>query len=221
MNNHIIDGYCINLEEAYMRKEHMKKEFDNSGINLNFFKAIKHEKGWIGALKSHLSLIKYAKENNMDYILVIEDDAVILDKNNFKNRLTKIVNYLKNNLDSWKIFSGGPWLTKYSKLTNYIKEENLLSVTKTYSATFMIYNKNVYDFFLKYLDIPDDKLIEKNAIDEIIHDNIPVLTQYPIMLWQKNNEYSYVLNAQRDDIRVLYTKSNYNFKRILKQINNI
>lgn len=59
-NNFIIDGYVINLETDLERLDSIKKEFKNSCINLKIFNAIKHEKGWIGCLKSHLSLIKMA-----------------------------------------------------------------------------------------------------------------------------------------------------------------
>lgn len=216
MCDKIITGNIINLEKNVFRKEHIIKEFDNSQINLNFFKAIKHDKGWIGCLRSHLELIKFAKNNDMDMILVIEDDAKIEDREYFNQVFPKILDYLKNNKDKWEIFHGGPIINKFSKIHDYVdKELKLLKISKCSATTFVIYNSNIYDFFLKYYSFSDDKLKNSNKIDMIIYNNFNSLTTYPILVWQIDS-YSDIYKMERNDLTKLKNASNVFFKRLLK-----
>lgn len=217
--NKIIDGYVINLEKDTNRLEHIKNEFKDTSINLKIFKAIEHKKGWIGCLKSHLNLIKYAKENNMEMILVIEDDAYIEDKMLFKNIFPEILSYLKNNIDTWNIFHGGPNINKHSKITNiFSKNPLLIELTLCVSTTFMIYNKNCYDFFINFLYYDDNKLKSSNKIDMLIHNKFKCITTFPCLLWQKSY-YSNIYNCERDDLEKIKISRDKLFKRLIKNNN--
>ncbi len=216
--NKIIDGYIINLEQDIQRKEHILKEFENSPINLNFFNAIKHNIGWIGCLKSHLELINYAKINNMDMILVIEDDAFIENKEYFNIIFPKILNYLSNNKDKWKIFHGGPNINKHSQITNIqIQEPLLFELSKCVSTTFIIYNSNSYDFFINFYNYPDNKLKSTNKIDMLIYNNFNCITTYPCLIWQIDS-FSNVLQTYRVDLQEIKKNRDKNFKRLIKNM---
>lgn len=216
--NKIIDGYVINLEHCSDRREHILNEFQDTCINISLFNAIKHEKGWIGCLKSHLNLIKYAKENNMNMILVIEDDAYIEDKEHFNKIFPQILDYLKNNLDEWKIFHGGPNINKHSVISNiYSNEPLLFNISKCVSATFIIYNINSYDDFLHYLDIEERQLKSSHKIDMLIYNKFNCITTFPCLIWQINS-YSDIYNSYRDDLENIKKYRDINFKRKLKHI---
>ena len=215
----IIDGYVINLESDKERKRNVINEFINSSINLKFFNAIKHETGWIGCLKSHLELIKFAKENNMDMILVIEDDAYIENKNYFNNIFPKIINYLKENKDKWTIFNGGPSINKHAEINNVINmnQFNLYELSKCCSTTLIIYNSTIYDHFIKFLHYPDDKLKSTHKIDMIIYNTFNCIVPYPTLVWQIES-YSHIYNKYRDDLQIIKNNTDIIFKRLIKKI---
>jgi hypothetical protein len=69
--------YCINLDKRKDRWEEVQKEFESVGIadKVQRFSAIENTDGRVGVIQSNLALIKMAKENNWDNIMVFEDDA--------------------------------------------------------------------------------------------------------------------------------------------------
>ena len=214
----IIDGYVINLQNNIVRKEHVQNEFKNTPINLIFFNAIKHEKGWIGCLKSHLELIKYAKDNNMDMILVMEDDAYIENKESFNSTLTYIIKFLKENKNEWTIFHGGPSINKHSSIKNILfKNLLLLNISKCSLTTFIIYNSNIYDYFLNYNNIPDNNLKNSHKIDMIIYNKFNCATVFPCLIWQIET-YSNITNNIRTDFKDIKKSRDILFKRLIKKI---
>ena len=84
--------YYINLDHRIDRKKHIEKQLDDLEWKYTRFSAIKHEIGAIGCSMSHLKLLEYAKENNLDYIVIIEDDMTITDMDLFKTQLNKVLN---------------------------------------------------------------------------------------------------------------------------------
>ncbi len=58
----------INLQEAIERREIIKDLFDKTDLkgNLKFFKAIKHNIGWVGCALSNINLIIEANKKNDD-----------------------------------------------------------------------------------------------------------------------------------------------------------
>ena len=65
----------INLENRLDRKEHIEKELEILDIPYERFNAIKiPEFGALGCSLSHIECLKYAINNNLDNILILEDD---------------------------------------------------------------------------------------------------------------------------------------------------
>lgn len=81
MNKEIFSkAYCVNLKERNDRFEQITKEIARVGLNVEFFRVDRDpEGGALGCLRSHVALIKKAKELNLPYIFIIEDDVVFLD----------------------------------------------------------------------------------------------------------------------------------------------
>ena len=92
----MIDLFVINLIDCKNRREQIIQDFRlYKDIQLNFVEGIRHENGGIGCFLSFKKCIKIAKENNMKYIIILEDDC--LPMNNFENRLKKLLTYLESN----------------------------------------------------------------------------------------------------------------------------
>ena len=69
-----IDVVCINLTTRTDRKEKMMdvlKEYQ-----FRFYHAEPHEIGWKGCYQSHLDVIRWAKQQKLPRILVVEDDIL-------------------------------------------------------------------------------------------------------------------------------------------------
>lgn len=151
------DIYAINLERRSDRKQNVLDQFADFDVcNINFFKAIQHDKGQIGCALSHLELIKFAKQNNMDYIIVIEDD-ILINKAISSKKFIKILSCLTKNFDKYEIFNGSPSFWDKRNNLNEIKKIKFLLdgfsfVSNAQKTTFMIYTKGSYDKILAAYD---------------------------------------------------------------------
>lgn len=71
--------FYINLDERRDRRECVEKQLNALGMPYERFPAIKHRKGLIGCVRSHIQCLTLAKERNMPSVLIVEDDAEFLD----------------------------------------------------------------------------------------------------------------------------------------------
>ena len=152
----MIDIYVINLKKRIDRLEQIKNDFNN--YNLNIIEAEEDEiEGWKGCFKSHLKCISLAKEKQLNYIIVIEDDCK--KTVNFDIDLIKILNWLENNMDKWNIFIGGVTnVWNYNSLIEINDNLDLIEIKTGKTFHFVIYNSNSFDFFLNQeINIPIDK----------------------------------------------------------------
>ena len=143
-----MDAYVINLDKRPDRWQKMQEDWKD--FNLIRVSAVEDNIGFVGCAKSHLSLVKYAKDNNMPYILVLEDDAT--PTKHFKTYWKRCLNYLDDHSDEWDIFNGGPvaiYKNTIKKLTSHFyKTDSALAIH------FVIYNKKCYDRVLSWNDLP-------------------------------------------------------------------
>lgn len=137
--------YCINLDERQDRWVSAKKEFELIGIsNYERFSAIKNDIGHIGCRDSHIEVIKDAKKNNYNKILILEDDFVFINKN--KNLIDSILKQLSN--VEWELFYFGATVHLYDgKLVTV--DENLVLTNFAYTTHSYAVNSNVFDFIIE------------------------------------------------------------------------
>lgn len=151
-SSHKYNSYVINLKSREDRRKIFIENFKDYDINISFFDAIEHNKGYIGCGLSHLYLIQYAKYNNLPYIIVFEDDSKLLINN---EDFVRMIDILINNLDKWEIFNGCPsFWDKRNNINslNVINSFNgeFVNVNWGQSTSFMIYNQSSYDKMLSY-----------------------------------------------------------------------
>lgn len=81
----------INLDNRIDRKNQIINELEKMNLKYERFPAIKNENGALGCSKSHLEVIKLAKEKKYKNILVLEDDFdFLVNKDEFNNQINKL-----------------------------------------------------------------------------------------------------------------------------------
>ena len=73
----------INLTSRPDRKIHIEGQLRGVGLNPIRFNAIKLKNGRVGCSMSHLKCLQIAKNNNWPYVMICEDDLLILNNEKF------------------------------------------------------------------------------------------------------------------------------------------
>jgi GR25 family glycosyltransferase involved in LPS biosynthesis len=135
--------YYINLENRSDRKTSVENELNSLGWKYQRFNAIKTKDGRVGCSMSHLKLIKMAKEKNLDYIVIVEDDIQFMRKTWYNERI-------KNIMDTdFDVFLLAGNLRPPIYKTNY---ENIVKVSKSFTTTGYIVKKHYYDKLIDNID---------------------------------------------------------------------
>ena len=135
-----ISGFYINLNSRVDRKVHVERQLDLLGIrdNVKRFNAIHNANGRIGCSLSHLKCIQMAKEQNMEFVLILEDDVSFLLPNDF---VENVNNFLSNPKNKWDVLLlAGNNLPPFT--TN---DEVSIRVTHCQTTTGYIVRQHYYD----------------------------------------------------------------------------
>ena len=163
--------YVINLEKRIDRLQTISDELARHNIEFQVFKAFEEENdGTLGCLKSHLQLIKLAKEKQLPHIFIMEDDCFYSD---FK---------FSNPPEDWKMLFFGGVVNKVYNNDNYEWKR----VSNWYAHSYVIHN-SIYDLCITEIE----KNIGKKAVDEVycedIHPQINSYMHYPLLSYQKED----------------------------------
>lgn len=212
----------INLDQRQDRLNKIKRMFSQfEFVKLRRFSAISHKIGWIGCALSHIRVVKEAKNRNLDYVIVLEDDTYIRDPVRFKQLFPRIMNYLQNNLEKWDLFQGNSTYSHYKpgqRVT--LADENLNIISYQYGRTtnFIIYNKSIYDKLLSLETIYSNMQLtsyEKDSFDVRMLSGSPrILTVLPFLSYQYT-DLSNIENRVISYDDVLDKNQNYLMKRLL------
>jgi GR25 family glycosyltransferase involved in LPS biosynthesis len=138
-----LTAYIINLKHRTDRYNHIITELSKLDIsNFNIIDAIKHDVPWKGCFFSHIKCIQHAKNNNLPYVLILEDDCIFTDdaQTHLINALTEL-----QNLD-WDMFFLGANLQKpTSRVT-----DSLLKLSGAWAAHAYIVHSRLYDMILNF-----------------------------------------------------------------------
>lgn len=155
--------YLINLNHRTDRKEESFAQLSNGSFSVSIFNAVETPVGWHGCALSHLSLIKYAKDKGLPYIIVAEDDILLKVDS---AAVTSTINSLVQNLNEWEIFNGSPTFWDIRDNMSFLTcgrvafSTDLVEINWGQAATFMIYGHLCYDRMLQF-NISDDTQIDQ------------------------------------------------------------
>ena len=85
--------YYINLEHRTDRKDKVEAELSGLGWEYQRFNAVKHKSGRVGCSTSHLRLLEMAKEKDLEYIVIVEDDIHFTHPELYKALLNQFFSY--------------------------------------------------------------------------------------------------------------------------------
>jgi len=186
------DVYVINLDERTDRWDHIQKEFgEYEFLNLIRFPAISHEIPWIGATLSHIKIAELAKEKNLDYVIVMEDDNAIFNKDeiNFETKFLETINFLKQQIDKWKIFKFSCTYVNKDANKGAIKAINedigIYQLNVSQAANFLIYNQTSYDAIIAHKN--NINSMEPDIIDIFLNTISPSWVLHPNITYQYAN----------------------------------
>jgi glycosyl transferase family 25 len=142
--NEIKNIFYINLDSRPDRKSHFEKQMQLIGLSATRFNAIKHSIGAIGCSMSHLELLKMAKSNNLEYIIIMEDDITFLNPGIFLNSLN---HFLSNDINFDVLLLAGNNMGEYKRINNFC-----VKISKCQTTTAYLVKSHYYDKLINNID---------------------------------------------------------------------
>lgn len=198
------DFVCLGLPESTERAKDFAK--DNL-YNIHTFPGLRHKKGWIGCGLSYKFMLKKAKEQKLNQLVICEDDVEF--KPNFSEDLANIRSYLETQKD-WDIFSGViADLNKNARITKLDKTKTgeYIYIDKMTSMVFNIYSARFFDKIVGWNE--SNQNVEENAIDRYIENssNVTTITRLPYLVGHKEDLNSTLWGFQNDVYSEMIKKS--------------
>jgi glycosyl transferase family 25 len=156
--NDIKNIYYINLEFRLDRKIFIEKQMENLGLNARRFNAIKHNIGSIGCSLSHLQLLKFAKEQNYEHILILEDDIHFLKPELF---ISNINNFLKNHKNFDVLLIAGNNVGNYT-----IIDKNCVKIQACQTTTGYLVKNHYFDKLINNFENGVNNLIKNPSLEK-------------------------------------------------------
>jgi GR25 family glycosyltransferase involved in LPS biosynthesis len=157
--------YYINLAERPDRKDETIKELQKIGINNpQRVNAVKYLTGAIGCALSHLICLEMAKQQNLDYVLIVEDDITFLNPNLFIKQFNKFL----NNCNNWDVVL----LSGNNGCPCKIIDDSYVKITRCQTTTGYLVKNHYFDKLIANFKEGVQKLIKEPtkrplyAIDE-------------------------------------------------------
>lgn len=185
------DRICLSLPESVSRK----KAFDQDNkFGFEFFPGLKHRLGWIGCGMSYKFMLKKAKDQALDKILICEDDVYFPPE--FQEKFEKVLAYTKQN-DDWSIFSGIMADVGRVKILNHENKDGVdfVYLDKIISMVFNLYDKSAFDMIADWDEL--NRNVHTNAIDRYLENKkLRVLTTCPFLVGHKEDLNSTIWGQQ-------------------------
>ena len=141
--------FYINLDSQVDRRVHVEAQLEKMGWKYSRFPAIKKADGRLGCAMSHLKVITMAKEMNLPFVCVVEDDIMFQKPDFYRKQLKK---YLSSNPEFDVFLIAGNTVGGSSsdgkKRTERISE-NVSRVYKSFTTTGYIVKCHYYDTLIE------------------------------------------------------------------------
>ena len=134
----------INLDERNDRMILCENELKKIGVSKpQRFSAIKNKRGNVGCSLSHLKCLENARDDNLPYICIFEDDVVISKPNQLKN----VVNRILEQGVQWDVMLLAGNIFKPHKLVT----DDYIVVNRSYTTGAYIVKQSYYDTLITNL----------------------------------------------------------------------
>ena len=147
INDYFGGIFYINLEQRIDRKDEMEKELNNMELKYERFNAIKNNDGnpgCVGCFKSHIAILKHAKENNLKNVVIFEDDF------SFKVSKEEFFKQIKTFFD--KNIEFDVLMLSYGLLSYKEYDDQLIKIHEAQTASGYIVNSCFYDTLINLFD---------------------------------------------------------------------
>jgi hypothetical protein len=146
IGKHILENvYYINLESRTDRKELVEKELNQLGWKYERFNAIRLKDGRAGCSMSHLKILEMAKERNLEYVVVIEDDIQFTKPAQYNSMLIEFNRFIKQyNIEYDVLLLAGNLRPPIACVSNFIYR-----ISKSWTTTGYIVKRHYYDTMIR------------------------------------------------------------------------
>jgi GR25 family glycosyltransferase involved in LPS biosynthesis len=206
MINNFKNKYCVNLDRREDRWIESQKIFTIHNIeNVIRFRAvdgnpdnkphnIRLSPSMIGCTLSHLNIIKHARDNRFENILIFEDDVAFVD--NFSELFDQYIEQVPQDWDM--IYLGGShwgdgWEYRIKGGFDMVSK-NVARLHETLTTHAYIMRNTVFDFFIEILEKLDDIVDVCYAQN---HKNIKAYGFRPNIAYQRSG-FSDIMNQNVD-----------------------
>jgi glycosyl transferase family 25 len=187
--------YYINLKHRTDRKIHVESQLNSLGWSYQRFNAIQMKSGRVGCSMSHLKLLQMAKEKNLPYIVILEDDIHFTNIPKFQELLKHFMDEIKDDYDVYLL--AGNLRHPIEKIT-----QNILKIYTSYTTTGYIVKQHYYDTIISNIKEGIVRLIKNplngmNAIDVNwiqLQKKDKWFISYPRTVTQLSNHFSNIEN---------------------------
>jgi glycosyl transferase family 25 len=158
---------CINLDRRPDRWRQMQRKFNQNGIHsVQRFSALDgeslklpenwiHTRGAYGCLRSHLQVVRNARELSAPYVLIFEDDVAFAD--HLEKKFSLCMDQLPPDWDM--LFFGALHRDEPIKVA-----DNIARITKAYSTYAYALRNTVFDDFIELNRQSDQELDNNNLV---------------------------------------------------------
>jgi len=198
---------CINIKERTDRLKRIRALSKRENIDIKFIRSDKNNKSSEkGKIQSHLAIIKTAKEKNISYVCIIEDDIKVLN-NEILNK-KKVMDVPED----WDILYLGGYTLEI------LKYDIKWSKARVAASFAYIIKDTTYDFIIKYLEKYGKSITDFNI--DLLHRRYNAYIQMDPTFCQRD-DYSDVQNMYvKHSLYIQDLHKEYCQLDIVKSLNN-
>jgi len=164
--------WVITLDESEERSKYVRDLLETNNFKYSLFKFSRHKIPWKGCLNSHIFLYREALNNNLDYVIVVEDNICISPKYDI-SKYYQLENIVKNKKD-WDVIIFGGFImplsictpTEYKQL--FKTKDKYGNGTSAYIISKKGYIKALKDYDEQKINIPIDVYLA--TLDQYIYN---------------------------------------------------
>ncbi len=142
------EAFVINLDQRTDRWAAIESTCNAADLMPVRIPAIEASPAWRGCTLSHLKCIRIAKERNLPWILILEDDATFTPE--AIDRFRGLLGYLWENREHWERFNGGPTLPTTNPAIRILSREPPLMYVPGLTTHFSLVHSDAYEMILTW-----------------------------------------------------------------------